>query len=192
MSVAVLTVPGYENSGPAHWQTLWERERPAYRRIVQDDWDRPDRIAWTARIDEAVRASRAPVVLLAHSCGATAAALWASTRGPGPVVGLFLVAPADTEAPDAIEPVRAFGPMPTGRLPVPSVLVASSDDPHLSLDRARVFGGLWGSRLVALAGAGHLNSDSGHGPWPDGLRMVDAFCREAAATHAEARYSPAT
>ena len=174
MTLRVLTVPGWGNSGPDHWQTLWERDRQTMRRVEQDDWDRPDRAAWTGRIDEATRETDGPVVLVGHSLGAVAAAVVAGT--PGRVAGAFLVAPADTEAPDAIAPVRDFGPMPTGVLPVPSVVVASTDDPHLSVARATALAEAWGSDLHLVPGGGHLNTASGHGPWPKGRRLLDAFC----------------
>ncbi len=172
----MLTVPGWGNSGPDQWQTLWERDRPDMRRVEQDDWERPDRAAWVARLDAVVREQAAPVVLVGHSLGAVAAAVWACEHAPGGVAGLFLVAPADTEAPDAIAPVRAFGPMPVGPLPVPSVVVASTDDPYLSLDRATALAAAWGSELHVVPGGGHLNTASGHGPWPEGRQMLDVFC----------------
>lgn len=178
MTLRVLTVPGWGGSGPDHWQTRWERDRPTMRRVEQDDWDQPDRSAWLARLDAAVREASGPVVLVGHSLGAVAAAVVASE--PGQVAGLFLVAPADTEATDAIAPVRDFGPMPTGPMPVPSVVVASTDDPYLSLDRATALAAAWGSDLHVVPGGGHLNTASGHGPWPDGLQMLDAFCARLA------------
>lgn len=174
--VTVLTVPGWSNSGPDQWQTLWERDRPNTRRVEQDDWERPDRSAWVARLDAVIRVQTWPVVLAGHSLGAVAAAVWATTHAPGAVAGLFLVAPADTEASGAIEPVRDFGPMPAGLLPLPSVLVASDDDPHLSLVRAVDLAAAWGSCLHVVPGAGHLNTASGHGAWPDGMQMLEAFC----------------
>ncbi len=177
MRLSVLTVPGYTGSGPQHWQTRWEQERPSYVRVEQSDWDRPDRRAWVARLEEYVHAQSGPVVLLAHSCGATTAALWASQREPGAVAGLFLVAPGDSDSPSAPGAVRALGPMPTARLPMPSVIVASDNDPHLSLDRARELGAAWGSRIEVVPGAGHFNTASGHGAWPEGKRLFDAFCR---------------
>lgn len=41
MSVSVLTLPGIANSGPDHWQTLWEAEDETMERLRVDDWDRP-------------------------------------------------------------------------------------------------------------------------------------------------------
>ncbi|PYM48393.1 MAG: hypothetical protein DME16_11120, partial [Candidatus Rokuibacteriota bacterium] len=37
----VLVLPGYGDSGPEHWQSLWEAEDPACRRVVQRDWMLP-------------------------------------------------------------------------------------------------------------------------------------------------------
>jgi predicted alpha/beta hydrolase family esterase len=59
------------------------------------------------------------------------------------------------------------------RLPFPSVLVASADDPFAALDRAAEFAAAWGSRMVTLEHAGHINADAGFGPWPDGRRLLD-------------------
>jgi hypothetical protein len=174
--LAVLTVPGWGNSGPDQWQTLWERDRPNTHRVEQDDWDWPDRAAWVDRLDAVVREQTGPVVLAGHSLGAVAAAVWVSEYPTGHVVGLFLVAPADTDAPEAIAPVLAFGPMPAGPLPLPSLIIASDDDPHLSPDRAADLANVWGSELHVLPGVGHINTASGHGPWPEGQRMLDAFC----------------
>lgn len=181
MSLTVLTVPGYTGSGPQHWQTLWERERPAYIRVEQDDWDHPDREAWVERLGEHVQGLLGPGVLLAHSCGAATAALWANEREASSVIGLFLVAPADADAPSALAPVRALGPMPTSRLSIPSVVVASDNDPHLSLARALELGAAWGSRVEEVEGAGHFNTASGHGAWPEGKRLFDGFCAGLAA-----------
>jgi uncharacterized protein len=58
------------------------------------------------------------------------------------------------------------------RLPFPSVVVASTDDPYVSVARATEFAEAWGSRLTLIGDAGHINGASGHGPWPDGEAML--------------------
>lgn len=68
-----------------------------------------------------------------------------------------------------------FAPLPTKPLPFPSVLVVSSTDPYCSLPRAKSMGEAWGSALIECGDAGHINVDSGHGPWPDGLFAFGAF-----------------
>jgi uncharacterized protein len=171
-------VPGYTGSGPQHWQTLWEREHPAYRRVVQADWERPVPDEWVATLDRHLAGMHGPVVLVGHSCGTLTVVHWAVRHGPGPVVAALLVAPADPHAPDAIEAVRVFAPLPAERLPFASLLVTSDDDPHLEVERARELAGLWGSRLEVVPGAGHLNTASGYGPWPDGKRLLARLVRE--------------
>ena len=76
----VLLLPGWQNSGPAHWQTLWEGARPDTSRIDLGMWDRPHRNSWVTKIDQAVAGARAPVILVAHSLGCIATAWWASMR----------------------------------------------------------------------------------------------------------------
>ncbi|RDH09542.1 RBBP9/YdeN family alpha/beta hydrolase, partial [Tsukamurella pulmonis] len=69
-------------------------------------------------------------------------------------------------------------PIPRRRLPFPSVVAASRDDP---LARFRTTAGLaetWGSRLVDLGDAGHLNAASGYGEWP----LIDELVAELVAT----------
>src|ERR1700741_4037488 len=102
----VLTVPGISSSGPGHWQTLWERQYPAVRRIEQRDWERPVAAQWIAAIDAAVRAQPAPPVLVAHSLGCLAAAMWAAASD-APLRALLLVALPDPAGPQF--PVAASG-----------------------------------------------------------------------------------
>lgn len=171
----VLMVPGYTGSGPQHWQSLWEEAIPEARRVEQRDWDRPDVIEWPRAIDAAVRGAHRPVVLVAHSCGVTAVALWARSRS-AEVAGAFLVAPADPASGAADRNVRAFGPVPLELLPFRSVVVGSENDEYCSLARAKQYAGAWGAMFVSAGPAGHINTASGHGPWPEGRRLFDAFC----------------
>ena len=166
----ILIIPGLGNSGPDHWQTRWERKLPTARRVEQADWDAPDREDWVRRIRAAVEASTRPVVLVAHSLGVVTVAHAASGLPPGRVRAAFLVAPPDTERddmPDVIE--RSFGALPRDPLPFPSMLIASRNDPYCSFARADDLAASWGSLLVDAGEAGHLNTASGHGPWPEGL-----------------------
>lgn len=168
----ILTVPGLWNSGPQHWQTQWEAKHPDWTRVQQRDWDRPDRDEWVATLDAAIRSSEEPAVLAAHSLGCALVAQWVADRGGRNVAAAFLVAPSDVEAPDYPEEGRSFSSMPEVRLPFPSIVVASSDDPYISLDRARQFAAAWESKLVNIGPAGHINGASGHGPWPEGESML--------------------
>ncbi|MFG2910516.1 RBBP9/YdeN family alpha/beta hydrolase [Kitasatospora sp. NPDC048286] len=172
-----LVLPGYQNSGPEHWQTRWEAAEPeSFRRVEQADWDHPERTDWVARVDAAVAAAAAegPVVLVAHSLGCVTAAHWAATASAertAAVRGALLVAPADVDTAEVPELVN-FRPVALERLPFPAVVVASTDDPWVSAERARAFAAAWGARYVEPGAYGHLNSDSGLGDWPQGRKLL--------------------
>jgi len=173
----VLIVPGLGDSGPGHWQTLWEREHPEYRRVRQRDWNAPDLDAWAESVDRAIRDSTVPCVLVGHSFGCLAIARCAAASCDN-VLGAMLVAPA---APQRFG-LRGLVQI---ELDFPSTLVASEDDPWLSLSDASTLAARWGSRLVNLGPAGHINVASGHGSWPRGkqllLELIGMVERNAAA-----------
>src|SRR5437868_3358392 len=98
--IKILTVPGLWSSGPQHWQTHWEAKHPAdLQRVVQRDFDLPDRDEWVATLDAAIRTCDEPPLLAAHSLGCSLVAQWAKDHGGRGVAGAFLVAPSDVEAP---------------------------------------------------------------------------------------------
>lgn len=171
--MTVLIVPGLGGSGPAHWQSWWQREAPDAARVEQDDWDAPELARWAERVGAALDRASSPAWLVAHSFGCLASAC-AGVRRPERVAGALLVAPAD--------PAR-FGlaaAVPATRLPFPSLLVASVNDDWMAFDRATHWAGCWGSRLINLGEAGHINAESGYGPWPEGLALLEtlrASCR---------------
>ena len=172
----ILIIPGLGNSGPGHWQTRWQTRLSSTRRVEQDDWDAPRRDAWTQRIIAAVDEATRPVLIIAHSLGCIAVAHAAVAFPPGRVKGALLVAPPSLRsmrANEAIDP--AFTPIPTEPLPFPSLLIASRNDSFASFEEAEEMAGAWGSLLLDAGDAGHLNSESGHGPWPEGLMRFAAF-----------------
>ena len=172
----VLTVPGLRNSGPDHWQTTWEAAEPTWKRVQQADWNTPPRADWISTIDAAVRAAPGPAVLVAHSLGCAAVVHWAKLGHL--IQGALLVAPSDPEAPSFPEGPRDFGPMPRERLLFRSIVAASSDDPYLSLERARLFAEGWGSTFVNVGRRGHINAASGIGAWPEGRALLERLLRE--------------
>lgn len=165
-----LTLPGWQNSGPRHWQTLWETEYGAAR-VEQHDWAHPRRGDWVTRLEDVLQGDERPAVLIAHSLGCILVAAWASlTRSPQRVAGALLVAPGDVEREPIAQALPGWAPIARGKLPFPSRLIASSDDPYCSEPRAREFAASWGSTWVGAGAHGHLNADSGLGNWPEGWR----------------------
>jgi Predicted esterase of the alpha/beta hydrolase fold len=174
----ILIVPGYQDSGIDHWQSRWERQLSTARRVKQENWDSPDRDVWVAKIVEDVAAAELPVVLVGHSLGVLAIAHAAPHLAPNKVLGAFLVGLPDVERPDFLPEIdRAFAPIPRDPLPFPSVLVASRTDPHCDYDKAEDIAYAWGSAIVDAGDAGHINTASGHGPWPEGLMRFAGFLK---------------
>jgi predicted alpha/beta hydrolase family esterase len=174
----ILIVPGYENSGPDHWQTRWERQLSTAQRVEQENWNEPRRDAWTSRIARKVERAKRPVVLVAHSLGVVAVAHAAPLLPRGAVRGAFLVGLPDVERPDLIPGLALdFAPIPRDPLPFPSVLIASRSDPHCDYDTAEDIAYAWGSAIVDAGDSGHLNTASGHGPWPEGLMRFAGFLK---------------
>ncbi len=177
--VDILIVPGWAGSGPDHWQSRWESRLKTATRVVQDDWEKPSREGWARRIVEAVRAATRPVVLVAHSAGVSAVAHAAEHLRPGEVAGAFLVAPPAEAAKRALPGMEpAFAVHRRERLPFPATVIASATDPHCPQDEARALAAAWGADFVDAGDSGHLNTESGHGPWPDGLLQFAGFLRK--------------
>lgn len=174
MRSRVLILPGLHDSGPDHWQSRWERSHPTFRRIVQRDWETPDRAEWVTTLDAAISASAELVVLTAHSLGCSLVAHWARAHR-GPVRGALLVAPADVERADFPAVATGFAPMPLVPLPFPSIVVASTNDPYVTASRAAELAAAWGARFELLGALGHLNSESGLGDWPQGLGFLKSL-----------------
>jgi uncharacterized protein len=183
-----LTIPGWNGSGPEHWQSLWETTYAGFRRVEQRDWNRPTREEWVDAIGRTVRQAVPPVFLIAHSLGCVALAHWAAEHDARGIVGALLVAPPWLTASDTCpDELRSFLPMPLGRLPFPSTFVASENDPYLPIEIAIRLARSWGSDFVNVGRQGHINIASGHGPWPAGEQLLNRMAPEALAVKAGAR-----
>jgi predicted alpha/beta hydrolase family esterase len=177
----ILTVPGLCNSGPGHWQTLWEARLPRCRRVDLGLWDDPHRNTWVNKLNLAIQRAEGPVVLAAHSLGCLAVAWWAEYEQPGgpveggKVIGALLVAPPDVEDRPLDRRLTRFAPVPAGALPFPSVLVASRNDPYLTMAQARGLARRWGARLADAGEAGHINAASELGDWAFGRLLLNTL-----------------
>lgn len=178
----VLILPGWQDSGPGHWQTLWEASH-GYCRVQQHDWLCPLRGDWIARLEDVLLAReverRPAAVLAAHSLGCMLVAAWAAhSRNAHLVQGALLVAPPDTDRQDVRQMLPSWAPVLLQPLPFVSVVCASSDDPFCAINRARRFAADWGADFVATGARGHLNADSGLGHWPQGQQaLLDLMVR---------------
>ncbi|PMS14983.1 hypothetical protein C0Z18_29225 [Trinickia dabaoshanensis] len=173
MNCPVFIVPGIGNSGPSHWQTLWQAAHSDWQRLSVDDWDHVVCDDWVHALERQLTKSGAETVVVAHSLGCLALAHWAA-RSSRTLRGALLVAVPDPASP-AFPRTAATGfePIPAKRLAFPSVIVASTNDPYGNLDHAQACAAAWGSELIEVREKGHLNADSNLGHWPEALQWLE-------------------
>jgi len=170
----ILIVPGLNNSGEGHWQTIWQN-RFGFTRIEQAEWDTPVCYDWIATIDaEVAKHNPQNVILVAHSLGNTTVAAWAKKYNRI-IKGALLVGPSDTEADTYPPGTTGFKPMVLDKLPFPSITVASDNDYYVTLERAKYFATCWGSEFVNIGSAGHINVSAGFGEWEEGLQYLKSL-----------------
>lgn len=167
-----FTVPGLGNSDHKHWQSFFERSNNNFQRINQLDWITPQCNDWIAEIDRSItQYDLGSVVLIGHSLGSIAITHWANLYNRK-IKGAMLVAPSDVESPRYNFKTSGFTPIPLNRIEFKTVIVASSDDPWVSLSRVNQFSEMWGSKLINIGNAGHINVASGHTDWRQGLEIL--------------------
>ncbi len=167
----ILILPGYDNSGPDHWQSWMERRFPDAVRVQQRNWLEAIRDEWVGRVEEEARRYADDVVLVGHSSGAITIPCWAAQFGR-PIGGALIVGPTDMEKDNLPVGITGFAPIPRTRLPFRSIVVASTNDPWMDFEKARGLAQDWGSELVSAGDAGHINTASGHGQWPQGEELL--------------------
>jgi uncharacterized protein len=173
--VHTMLVPGLDGSPAPHWQHWWAATDVKAQMVDLPDVARPNPTLWETEL--AGQVLRHPgCVLVGHSLGAVLITRlltkWPNLR----IRAALLVAPAE---PARSRRIAAFGPIPERPLHVPSVLVASHTDPWMSFGRSTHLARVWGSQLVDLGAAGHINVAAGFGPWPFG-KVLGNTLRERA------------
>jgi uncharacterized protein len=164
-----------------HWQTLLAAELPGARTVAPLERDKLSLAARVAAIQAALEGIDGPVILVAHSGGVPMIVHWAQKHRRA-IKGALLATPADIETPlpsgyPTMDDLRSHGwlPLPRARLPFPSLVAASGDDPMAKPARVAQLARDWGSRLVEIGNAGHLNPASGYGPWPLAIELIAAL-----------------
>ena len=166
-------IPGLGNSGPEHWQTYFEKSGNNFQRVNQEEWDTPTCYDWITRIEKTIsQYDPTTVVLIGHSLGCATIAHWAR-QYTKKIKGALLVAPSDIENPIYTFPRTGFAPMPLSKINFKTIVVASSNDPWVSLKRAKHFADHWGSELIDIGNAGHINVASGYGKWKQGFEILE-------------------
>jgi predicted alpha/beta hydrolase family esterase len=167
-------LPGLNNSGPQHWQTHWEKDY-GFLRIQQKDWDAPVCEEWISTVDATVtKYPPEKVILIGHSLACCTIVKWAQQYNRI-IKAALLVGPSDTEATSYPPGTTGFTPMPLYKLPFRSIVVASSNDEYVTMERATFFAGKWGSELIEAGALGHINSASNIGNWPQGHAILQTL-----------------
>ena len=186
----VLIVPGLRDHVSNHWQTLLAARLPRARMVPPGGRENLDCRARIEAIEREARAIEGPLLLVAHSAGVITLMHWLR-RTRWPVAGALLATPPDFERPmptgyPSMAALSEGGwlPVPRERLPFPSVVAASRNDPLGRLDRVAALAISWGSRLVDLGEVGHLNPASGFGEWPAAERFIEELMVESGAAPA--------
>jgi uncharacterized protein len=172
----VVIVPGLRNSDAQHWQTRWQENLPNSKRIELPEWNTADLAKWKQGIIRQLQNIDKPAVLIAHSFGALASASVAQ-EFPEKIAALFLVAPAD---PDKFHIAQQLPQQP---LPVPTQIIASSNDPWLAEAKAAYWALLWGADYFRYKNVGHINSASNLGNWPEGITHLQRLLRKVKPNH---------
>jgi len=181
----VLLVPGISNSGPDHWQSLWEARHPGVHRVQQRDWDHPVCAEWLTALDDAIRRIDEAPLLVAHSLGCLLVAHWAA-QSDRPIHGMLLVAVPDPQGGSFPSEATGFLPVPTTLRARRATVVSSADDPYSSPEFVSRCIDRWNAAHVRLGAKGHINAGSGLGDWPQGWAIVEAWRNEP---HTEERKS---
>ena len=171
MSENVIILAGIGNSGPQHWQTLWEQSNPRFERVEQRDWNNPVCEEWGAALEVAAKRAGPNVVVVAHSLACLVVAHWAATEH-APIKAALLVAVPDSVGPNFPKEAIGFSTTPTKPFNFPSTVVVSTNDPYGSLENSTSLSKAWGSKLVNIGNCGHINASSGLGAWPDGYELL--------------------
>ena len=171
MTSPILVLPGIGNSGPDHWQTLWEKSNSSMKRLHARDWTRVTCSEWVSALEAAVSVNGPRTILVAHSLACLQVAHWASSTSLR-IQGALLVAVPDPSGPSFPAEASGFEPIPLERFAFPSIVVASSNDPYADIDHARRCARAWGSRIVELGNVGHINASSSLGDWAQGRALL--------------------
>ncbi len=174
----ILIIPGLGGSGPDIGKAAGRPSSRPRGAVEQKDWDHPRLADWRDAISNAVAEAERPVILVAHSLGATTVADIAAALGDK-VKGAFLVAPA----------LLALGQRDRGNRPPPlpksrpqlcrfrAFSSRAAMIPYASFAESEDFARAWQAEIADAGNAGHINAASGHGPWPEGLMRLAGFLK---------------
>jgi uncharacterized protein len=169
---------GYGNSIGDHWQAKWFRQLPNSVWVEQKSWDYPVCEEWVIELDKSLIKINQPVVIIAHSLGCLTFIEWAGQNRETcaeKITGAFLVAVPDADATNFPKDIKGYQFSSFEKLPVKSLMIASSNDPYASVDRTEFIAKQLGSELIWIGEKGHINLSAGFGDWLQGEKFLREF-----------------
>ncbi len=173
MKINILILPGLGDSDADHWQSYWLNKFDTATKLVQENWDEPKLVDWLNELKKFIKKIDSPTILVAHSLAVPLVMHWASANNNLHIIGALLVAPADVDSPEHTpQVIRNFSPIPIHKLPFPSFVVCSENDPFIDIKRAEYLAKKWGSDFVNIGQNGHINSYSKLEYWEEGQLIL--------------------
>ena len=169
MGKKVLILHGWGGSDSPHWQSWLAGELAKdYGKVSFlkfSDFDEPKLDVWMRELKQELEDFK-PDVVVCHSLANT---LWfhlCNQQSVQVVEKLYLVAPPSLTC--EVEEIKSFFPLkaPKNLYSKETLLVTSTDDPYLSQTQARELQKNLDVKMIVIQNAGHVNTDSGYGPWP--------------------------
>lgn len=165
----VLVLHGWGGSDFPHWQSWLSGEIAkdygcvSFLKLSNPDF--PEKHQWMKELAKELKGFKPDIVI----CHSLANILWfhlCHELKISEVKKLFLVAPPSLEC--KIEELKSFFPceIPTNLYTKEALLVASTNDPYMSLDEVTLLAKNLKVEMLILQNAGHINTDSGYGQWP--------------------------
>ncbi len=171
----ILILPGWQDSGPEHWQSFWLKKYPNAIKVEQTDWMYAKKEEWVKTLNDYIEKYKSSsIILVGHSLACATIVHWSKDycSTSNKIGGALLVSASDVEKPDFPKEITGFSPMPIEKLKFKSIVVASEDDPYVSMERAKYFAECWGSEFINIGLCGHINSDSKLGEWKEGQKLL--------------------
>lgn len=170
----ILILPGWQDSGPEHWQSFWLKKYPNAIKVEQTDWMYPKKEEWVKTLNEYIEKHK-EIILVGHSLACATIAHWSQDyfSPSNKIKGALLVSVPDVETKNFPKEITNFSPMPIKKLNFKSIVVASEDDPYVSIERAQYFAECWGAEFINIGPHGHINSSSGFGEWEQGQKLLN-------------------
>jgi predicted alpha/beta hydrolase family esterase len=178
MKYTLLIVTGLGDSAETHWQNYWLQHFETAQKVIQKDWDNPLLEDWLESLNTAIESAEGEIIIVAHSLSCSLISHWSKENKTHKIAGALLVAPADVDSPaHTPEQIRNFSPIPLLKLDYPSIVITSSNDPYISVERAAFLARQWGSSFINIGEKGHLNSESKLEYWEEGQKILQSLVK---------------